>query len=283
MSKQHKIKWRESDNKELARVVKNFNAKLARIEKKNPEYSKYLPKFSKTVYDEDIGEDIIVFTNRLTVNQLKELINTRQDFNREINALKRFSRRGAEEIVEIPGTDNNIKTTKWQRTEMRRRLVNINKIRKERQEQIEKTVVEDNGEETGYTVGQLGMGNQDALQFKPIEISFPSMSQRDVNWKFRTILNESQSDYFNERDEALRDNYIWSLQANYHGSDINDVIDKIQSMDIKDFLKTFYKNPGIFEWSYHTTIEDYENYNDKIRSIWKIEGIREDIPNYDEI
>ena len=31
MSKQHKIKWRESDTRELNRAVKNFNAKLNRL------------------------------------------------------------------------------------------------------------------------------------------------------------------------------------------------------------------------------------------------------------
>ena len=34
MSKQHKIRWKQSDNQELARVVRNFNAKLKRLEKK---------------------------------------------------------------------------------------------------------------------------------------------------------------------------------------------------------------------------------------------------------
>lgn len=278
MSKQHKIKWREADLQELNRVVKNFNAKLRRLEKKNPENAKYLPKFSKTVYDEDIGEDVIVFTDRLSVNQLKDLINTRRDFNREINALKRFSRRGAEEIVILPDTENNIKTTKWQRTEMNRRLANINKLREERLDLIKNTPVAG----THYKHGDIGMGSQTEHDFSPFKISTPKMRQTDLKWKFRNILKESQSNFYTESDEALRDNYIWSLMSNYYSDDIEQVIGKIQTMDIGDFLKVFYANPGIFEWSYHDN-EQYNAYVDKIYDIWGQDRIREDIPNYDEI
>ena len=37
MSKYHKIRWNESDDQELKRVVRNFNAKLKRLEKKDPQ------------------------------------------------------------------------------------------------------------------------------------------------------------------------------------------------------------------------------------------------------
>ena len=107
MSKQNRINWRDSDKQELKRAVKNFNAKIKRLEKKNPSNKNVLPE-------------------KVSVAQMQELINTRQDLNREINALKRFTKRGAEEIVDVPGTDYNLKITKWQRTEMNRRAAIIN-------------------------------------------------------------------------------------------------------------------------------------------------------------
>ena len=45
MHKYHKIRWRETDEQELKRVVRNFNAKIRRLEKKNPQIKEYLPKF----------------------------------------------------------------------------------------------------------------------------------------------------------------------------------------------------------------------------------------------
>ena len=36
MSKFHKIRWQESDLLELSKTIKNFNAKITRLAKKNP-------------------------------------------------------------------------------------------------------------------------------------------------------------------------------------------------------------------------------------------------------
>ena len=94
MAKQHPIKWKQTDDKELAKVVRNFNNKISRITKKNPDLKNALP-------------------DKISVRQLKELINTRQDLKRELNALRRFSKRGAEEIITYG--DYNIKVTKWQK------------------------------------------------------------------------------------------------------------------------------------------------------------------------
>ena len=86
MSKQYNIRWKQDDNQELRKAVKNFNAKISRLEKKDPQNKEALPE-------------------KITVKQIKELISTRQDLKRELNALQRFSKRGAEKIIEIPDTD----------------------------------------------------------------------------------------------------------------------------------------------------------------------------------
>ena len=100
MSKYHKIRWNESDEQELKRAVRNFNAKLRRLEKKDPQ--KYNKNTLPTFWD-SVNE---TYTNRVSVGQMKELINTRNDLKRELNSLKRFSKRGSEEIVFIPTNDN---------------------------------------------------------------------------------------------------------------------------------------------------------------------------------
>ena len=151
MSKRYPIKWSEADLKEAKRVLKNFNAKLARIEKKNPKAKSYLPKFAKEGKDE-YGNRTIEFTDRLSMDQLQSMIYSRQDLNREINALKRFSRRGAEEVKKLDGTNNNIKITKWQNEEMSRRLVFINKRRNERRNEISEIIIKDANELVGYRV-----------------------------------------------------------------------------------------------------------------------------------
>lgn len=270
MSREYKIKWRDSDLKELNRVVKNFNAKLSRLEKKNPDQAQYLPKFWKNGVDEN-GSQIVEFTDRLTVTQLKELINTRRDFNREINALKRFSRRGAEEIINLKdeyNLDNNIRLTKWQKTEMNRRLPHINRVRGERLEELDKIDITRGKKKQGYTLGEIGMGEQLRNELSPLTTHSKTMNQADLRWKFRTFMKESQSDYFDNRDELLRNNYISGLEQNFAKKDLKKLIPAIRNMSIKEFKKTFYAMGGNFEFLYPPSEDEYQGYLDELKDAW---------------
>lgn len=252
MSRYHRINWRDSDTKELKRVVKNYNAKINRLAKKNPQIENVLPE-------------------KVSVGQLKELINTRQDLKRELNALKRFSKRGAEEIVIVPGTDYNLKITKWQKTEMNRRIGIINRRRAKRLEDISNIEMKSRGEKLGYTRGQLGMGKATEVSLRPMKAFTRSMSQADLKWKWKGIMKESQSDYFTQRDYMLRDNYIKALEQNYNAKDIQDIIDEIKSMDINEFLNTFEEEGGTLEFAYPPNKEQYKGYVNALRSTWKPE------------
>ena len=92
MPRRYNIRWSQADEAELKRVVKNFNAKLTRLAKKDPQSAAALPE-------------------RVSAAQLRDMIETRQDLNRELNALRRFSERGAEELVDIPDNYYNEKIT----------------------------------------------------------------------------------------------------------------------------------------------------------------------------
>lgn len=252
MARYHRINWRESDTQELKRVVRNYNAKLTRLAKKNPQIENVLPE-------------------KVSVGQLKELINTRQDLKRELNALKRFSKRGAEEIVIVPDTDYNLKITKWQKTEMNRRIGIINRRRAKRLDEISNMEMTSRGESLGYKRSDLGMGKATEVSLKPMNAFTRRMSQSDLKWKWKGIMKESQSDYFTQKDYRLRDNYIKALQENYNVNDIQDIIDEINSMDIKEFLNKFEQEGGTLEFAYPPNKEQYEGYVNALKSTWKPE------------
>ena len=71
MPKIYSIRWTKSDSEDLAKAVKNFNAKIKRLETKYPKTKNSLPQ-------------------KVSLKEMKDLIKTRADFKREINALKRF-------------------------------------------------------------------------------------------------------------------------------------------------------------------------------------------------
>ena len=249
MSKFHKIRWQESDLLELSKTVKNFNAKITRLAKKNPDVAVALPE-------------------KVKIGDLKNLINTRQDLKREINSLKRFSKRGAESIVIADGTDEELKITKWQRTEMNRRVGIINRKRKSRLEEIQNLEMTSRGQALGYTRGQLGMGRATEVSLSPMNAFTRRMNRRDLKMKWQAILRESQSDYFTQKDFRLRENFIKALEQNFNTNDIQDVIGYINKMDIKDFLQKFEEEGGTMEFAYPPNREQYEAYVNGLKATW---------------
>lgn len=247
MSKQSKIRWQKSDSQDLAKAVKNFNAKIDRVAKKNPEIKNALP-------------------DKVTVKQLKELIQTRRDLQREINSLKRFSKRGSEEIITYG--DYNVKLTKWQKTEINRRLGIINRRRKQRKDFVESLELTQEGESLGYTKAAIGMGRIERIELEPMQGLTPGMNQRDVSYKWQGILKESQSTFYTKKDYQCRLNYVKGLEDNFN-KDAAEIKRAIMSMDIGDFLKIFYAEADAnFEGLYFPTDKQYQGYLNKLKSIW---------------
>lgn len=250
MPRQYNIRWNESDSQDLRKAVKNFNAKITRLEKKNPEIKNVLPE-------------------KVSVAQMKNLIETRQDLKRELNALKRFTQRGSEEIVDVPGNDYNLKTTKWQKQEMSRRIGVINRKRKQKLKEVQETPLKSGGKELGYTKGQLGMGKEEEAALNPMNAFTPKMNRSDLNHKFKQIMKESQSSYWDKRDILLKNNYIKSLEENFNVNDIQDVVNAINDMDYKEFKAIFDSEGKMFEFSYPPDRDTYEQYVEHLKSIWK--------------
>lgn len=247
MSKQPKIRWQKSDSQDLAKAVKNFNAKIERVAKKNPEIKNALP-------------------DKVSVKQLKELIQTRRDLQREINSLKRFSKRGSEEIITYG--DYNVKITKWQKTEINRRLGIINRRRKQRLDFVESLELTQGGQSLGYTKRDIGMGKIERVELSPMQGLTPGMNQRDISFKWKGILKESQSTFYTKKDYQCRLNYIKGLEENFN-KDAAEIKRAIMQMDIGDFLKIFYSEADAnFEGLYFPTDNQYQGYLSKLKSIW---------------
>ena len=249
MPRRYNIRWNQSDDAELKRVVKNFNAKLTRLEKKDPSIAGALPE-------------------RISAAQLRDMIETRQDLNRELNALRRFSQRGAEELITAPENDYNLKITKWQKEEINRRVGVINRKRSDRLKKMQDIQATSRGEKLGYTKGQIGMGRAEEHSLQPIKGFTAKMNRQDLDKKFRQIMKESQSGYWDKRDEILRGNYIKSLEQNFNPEDIAEIVERIENMDFGEFREIFESEGGNFELSYPPDRDSYDAYLTGLESIW---------------
>lgn len=75
------IRYDSEYNKEIARVVSNFNRKIARLS--------------------DLGQSIL--PSKVYVKDLKRTFDSRRELNQYLKDLKRFGKRGAENLVSIDG------------------------------------------------------------------------------------------------------------------------------------------------------------------------------------
>lgn len=266
MSKQYRIRWTKSDNQELARVVRNFNAKVKRLAE-NPNRLR-----NDTINELNISNETIknALPEQMSVKQLKSLINTRQDLKRELNTLKRFTEKGSEELIIVPDTKYNVIVTKWQRKEMGIRTAVINKRRKTRLEKLQATKLKSRGEDLGYTLDQIGMGRIEEVSLKPFNAFTGGMRQSDIRYKWRHILQESQSDYFDKQDYAVKENFLKGLRWNFDYNDVKDLIEHIEKMPIDVFLNKFNSEGGTFEWLY---LPEYEEQIHAIRGMEQTYGV----------
>lgn len=249
MSKQSKIRWKQSDEEKLRKTVRNFNAKIRRLEKKDPKNKAALPE-------------------KISVKDLKEVIHTRADLNRELNSLKRFSKRGSETLVVAPESDYNVLITKWQKQEINRRVGMINRKREERRKMIADIEMQQKGKDLGYKKGDFGMGKLSDRELMPMNKFTPKSTHASIKAKWKSVMKESSNMYWEWRDDLHKQNYIKSLTENFNENDVKDVIKAIEDMDYNEFRKVFEANGGNFELSYPPDEEQYYSYLSEIKTIW---------------
>ena len=251
MSRKYNIRWQQSDSEELKKAVKNFNAKISRLEKKNPELKSALPE-------------------RMSVRQLKKIINTRQDLKRELNSLRRFTQRGSEELVDVPISEYNLKITKWQKNEMSRRKIYINKKRKEALEEYKEIEATSAGKKLGYKVSEVSMGKAEKHKLEPMKIFTKKMSYYDLKKKYRAVLVESQHSYWDTKKIRLLENFKQSILYNFPENEVTDIIEAIENMDFKDFYDKFQAEGGsrAFENSYPGDKTQERQYLNRLRATW---------------
>ena len=249
MAKHYNIRWSEADVKNLSKAVRNFNAKVKRLEKK---YS-------------DIPEAVL--PEKVSMKEMREVIGTRRDLQKELKSLQSFTQRGSEQLVDT-NTNDNIKVTDWQKKELLKREKVINKARAERRDMLESQGLIHKGEAVGYTRGAVGMGKTDALMLRPTTAFTPKMRKYEVNEKMKHYRKESQGDYWLKRDRLMIDNYIKALKENFNYNDVRDVIDKINSLGVEGAKGTILSDPQEFNTAYPPSDDDYERYLKHLKEMW---------------
>ena len=175
------IRWRKKDTEELKRKVKNYNAKIARLMKKN--------------YNQDL------LPEKLKYKDLKESIKTRSDFKEQIKLANELTKRGSEETVK---STRGLTLPKFTIKQTKIKIAKINKERKKKKEDLEKIQKTDRNkpiDKTGEKGKDIGVN-----LIHPKKFNFENMSKKEWEMFIKTVDKQVRKD-----DEITDARYVKHL------------------------------------------------------------------------
>lgn len=178
MQKRYNIKWRESDEKELAKAVRKFNAKRTRLLKQIPDLEEFLPA-------------------KISTKEIREQIKTRRDLKNELNSIERFMRKGAEKPIV---TKEGIKTTTYEKKEIEIKVRAINTRR----------TAERKRANVSTEKGTMGTIRENNLRPKQVDINKIKKSDWE---KFKeSVEKQARDSYFQGKYERYKENFMKGLE-----------------------------------------------------------------------
>jgi hypothetical protein len=169
MARKPTINWRKSDTEKLNKEVERFNAKIYRTRRAHPELENILPETIKKADKQKM------------IEELKS--QPRSELKKEINSMKRFLKRGAEQVVT---SDTGFKTTKWEKNEISMKVAQINRERTIERKAVENMEATSRGEKVGLKRGE--MGSERLNELKPKKFDFNKIRSPKEWEKFNPIL-----------------------------------------------------------------------------------------------
>ena len=240
MAKQYMIKWRQQDYMKLGKVVAQFNRKIREIQ--TEENKMYLPALENYEWRRDN-------------------IKTRQEFNRVINMLKRFSQDGAEKIIE---SNTGEKITKWEYQLVQRGIKQgIKTLTEELKKYDEQRIIMPykSQEERNKRAELKNLGKFNSLK----GYEFNSLKRRALRW--------NELDRTIKQGELYRENYYKALKElkNFDNYELfknkldsiknpNDFYEYIQNSEVLSDLFLWYDNEaGTYVYSGFANNQDAFN------------------------
>ena len=252
------IRYDKKLNQEINRTIKNFNQKIARLEKQERE----------------------LLPSKITKKDLKESVYTRRELQRKLRELQRFSKRGAEDIITTRG---GVRLTKYELNEIKRENARVkrNITREINRLRVEKPKIF--GKSQSATFSQ--MGDTDYLNLvarrKALEKDINKLSREEFE-RFTKLVEKTgrNQEYMNN---IFKENYFDMLTKtayyfDYDNDKLNMLKQKLMSLKPNDFLKLFKEDKSI-----RAILDYYPVVTNSFNAI-NPDDIREDVINlYDNL
>ena len=213
-------------NKELVnkinKTVQNYNAKIRRLEKQNPALS--LPE-------------------KIKAKSLKNISNSRQELNRNLAKLKRFSARGAEENIILPSGDI---ISVYELSELKRESARLQRNLTRRINELAGTTPKVAGVKQDYNYAEMGdmrLNNMIAKR-NTLKQMTKNITKTGSLSNYKKLI-ETTKNKQNYQISIFRNNYIDKMltyqaySIGYDKEKINVIKEKLNRLNDKDFLKFF--------------------------------------------
>lgn len=220
MAKRSKIRRTETDSELVARTVRNFNRKIDRVAKRNPELAKYQPQ-------------------KITTEDVWRKVQTRSDLKREVSSLQRYSKRGSEDVItSSPQSGAAVTVTKWEKNEIGIKVGTINRERTKRRKELKDIVPTTRGQPTELSLEAMGSPEVNAL--KPKKYNFEGMNKS--NWKkFVEGVDKMSNPRYNEDSlRKMRSNYVSKVFETFYGyPELLELMGEVMKLDPELFYKMY--------------------------------------------
>ena len=208
MQKRYNIKWRESDEKELAKAVRKFNAKRTRLLKQIPDLEEFLPA-------------------KISTKEIREQIKTRRDLKNELNSIERFMRKGAEKPIV---TKEGIKTTTYEKKEIEIKVRAINARRSAERKRANVST------EKG-TMGTIRENN-----LRPKQVNINKIKKSDWEKFKESVEKQARDSYFQGKYERYKENFMKGLENAFgeKGRELQEIAAQISA---EQLTQMYYDDP----------------------------------------
>lgn len=219
------IRYDKKLNQEINRTIKNFNQKIARLEKQERE----------------------LLPSKITKKDLKSSVYTRTELRRKLKELQRFSTRGVEDVITTRG---GVRLTKYELREIKRENARVkrNITREINRLKVEKPKVFGKTQTSTFSE----MGDTDYLNLvarrKALEKNIDKLSREEFE-RFTKLIEKTgkNQQYMNN---IFKQNYFEMLTDlayyfDYDNDKLNLLKQKLMNLKPNDFLKLFKEDKSI--------------------------------------
>ena len=219
------IRYDKKLNQEINRTIKNFNQKIARLEKQGHE----------------------LLPSKIKKQELKDLSFTRSELKRKLKELQRFSKRGVEDIIETKG---GVRLTQYELSNIKRENARVkrNITREINRLKVEKPKIF--GKKQTSTFSE--MGDTDYLNLvarrNALEKDINKLSSKEFERLIKLIEKTGKNQQY--MNNMFKDNYFAMLTDlayyfDYDNDKLSMLKQKLMNLKPKDFLKLFKEDKSI--------------------------------------